>query len=371
MFCANCGKQLADEVRFCTSCGVPVERAESFGELADGVGAGAAGAAKPANFKAAMDSTKARGKRRMPVIVLVALALALTSAIAFAAHYVYTEHIAPMLAERQSEDSLSVSEGGKVWVVDAITTSNSTKVFNYDEEGVLAQVVVTHKGGLFDGDVDYMNFAYQNGLLTEVELDKGGGNQEISYIYDDEGRCIEERWVYLGSTVIGEKVVHSYADGLLVSSAVYGYGSVAKDAEEAEQSVELGDPSYISYGYEDGMLSSISMEDPLAYDDILLWSYERDADGRLRGESEISSYGSEDLAFSYDDHGNLIGITDAYGNETVITYKEIDVVDGGYAHSVYTHPTPCTLAVSGWLYSAQISSGDSPGAPLVAALVME
>ena len=132
MFCTNCGKQLADEARFCTSCGTAVgegkkERltptasagaaasaGEAAGDSAVSTAAGATGAtgadatfaaapdvkpAKPANFKAAMDSTRARGKRRMPMIVLVALALALTSAVAFAAHYVYTGYIAPALEE--------------------------------------------------------------------------------------------------------------------------------------------------------------------------------------------------------------------------------------------------------------------------------
>lgn len=145
MFCTNCGKQLADEARFCTSCGTAVGEVKkelvaraasagapdgavasvggpaSAGDSAASAVVGATGvssddsasavaavasaagsdakAAKPVNFKAAMDSTKARGKRRMPTIVLVALALALTSAVAFAAHYVYTGYIAPALEE--------------------------------------------------------------------------------------------------------------------------------------------------------------------------------------------------------------------------------------------------------------------------------
>ena len=105
MYCTKCGHFMAaEEARFCTSCGAALN-----GGTAAGASVGMSqtppvgeSSATPVNFKAAMDSTKARGKRRMPIIVLVALALALTSAIAFAAHYVYSEYIAPARTEART-----------------------------------------------------------------------------------------------------------------------------------------------------------------------------------------------------------------------------------------------------------------------------
>ncbi len=62
-----------------------------------------AGAEVPAqSLTAAVESTVRRSRRRMPLIVLVALALALTSAVAFAAYTVYNQVIVPAMQAQQA-----------------------------------------------------------------------------------------------------------------------------------------------------------------------------------------------------------------------------------------------------------------------------
>lgn len=113
MFCKYCGAKLSDEALFCTECGsaVPGRGESALGDQSgptepasntaeDDQDAGVVGLAEGAmtdsvTFSAAMDSAKRRGRRKMPVIVLVALALLLLSSVAFAAYWAYQEFFAP------------------------------------------------------------------------------------------------------------------------------------------------------------------------------------------------------------------------------------------------------------------------------------
>ena len=237
MFCTNCGKQLADEARFCTSCGtavgeakkelaaraapadevsaagVPASAGDSFASAAEGAAgvtgvssddsasavaavASAAGsdakAAKPVNFKAAMDSTKARGKRRMPTIVLVALALALTSAVAFAAHYVYTGYIAPALEKSGINAPFYHGPADEAEEGASIYQLYNDKIQEYIQAYGEPASELPDESGWAVG-----NEWYLTGLCFADMVDFGDGVERLVCAYNNKSVTTEDRYLLL------------------------------------------------------------------------------------------------------------------------------------------------------------------------------
>lgn len=150
MRCPVCESIINDACRFCTVCGSPIEGpspadAESplpgssaaastseteraraavepqSSEANDAKGkafpaesplAGESGAtdAEPVTFAAVMDDTRRRSKRRMPLVVMLALAIALAAGTAFAAYQVYVNVIAPAQTQDRAQPSEPVAE---------------------------------------------------------------------------------------------------------------------------------------------------------------------------------------------------------------------------------------------------------------------
>lgn len=144
MYCHTCGNELDAEARFCTNCGTPVKPAEDASaakgsalarqtapEAAPAPTASAAGteaapaptagaAANPApapaaaeqtNFKSAVGKSSKKSRSKLSLIMLVVLAVLLVSAIAFAAHYLFTTNAAEpndTTTEQQEEITYSV-----------------------------------------------------------------------------------------------------------------------------------------------------------------------------------------------------------------------------------------------------------------------
>ena len=134
MHCPVCGSVINDACRYCTVCGSPIEGADSRTEetpQSDRAGSERAQAkdstatfepngedgaspspkpkqdpttagrsdwasAQPVTFSAAMDDTRKSSKRRMPLVIMLALAMALVAGTAFAAYQIYVNVIAPM-----------------------------------------------------------------------------------------------------------------------------------------------------------------------------------------------------------------------------------------------------------------------------------
>lgn len=134
MHCPVCGSVINDACRYCTVCGSPIEgadsrteetpqsdgaaseRAQAKGSTATDEPNGEDGAspspepkqdpttagrndrasAQPVTFSAAMDDTRKSSKRRMPLVIMLALAMALVAGTAFAAYQIYVNVIAPM-----------------------------------------------------------------------------------------------------------------------------------------------------------------------------------------------------------------------------------------------------------------------------------
>ena len=85
MYCAHCGKELAEGANFCTACGSQASVAERLA-IAEEMAPEEMG-----GVSAALSSGRARSRLRMSPMILLVLALALTAGIAAAAIYVYTQ----------------------------------------------------------------------------------------------------------------------------------------------------------------------------------------------------------------------------------------------------------------------------------------
>ncbi len=134
MYCIHCGNKLEESAKFCTRCGAQADRsatnnasktlsnnetsdtdsvdAESVSEVsseatdtqtASEAESSLQNDSESSTLKAAIASSRRRSLRRMPVIIIVALALALLSSIAYAAYYVYTEIYLPQQEAQQKE----------------------------------------------------------------------------------------------------------------------------------------------------------------------------------------------------------------------------------------------------------------------------
>ncbi len=153
MYCTHCGKELDENAKFCERCGAKVVRPNDKGNLseaeekvlltdenssfsqADDLPTNKANSKDLGNdspsiekslkeetigdsavpseqntLKAAVASNRKRSRRHMPLILLVALVLALVSSIAYAAYYVYTEIYLPQQEAQQQEEAAQLVE---------------------------------------------------------------------------------------------------------------------------------------------------------------------------------------------------------------------------------------------------------------------
>lgn len=164
MYCTQCGSEIKDAAKFCTACGAPVDGAisvdgdgteatkaaewvaETTAETTAGSGspsfaaepAEPAADSQPVTFKAVMDTAKQKSKRRIPLVVLLALALALTSGVAYAAYRVYTDVIVPAMQAQQEQqgqgaDAPAQGEPAAEEPVTAEVTGNPQSIFQVAE----------------------------------------------------------------------------------------------------------------------------------------------------------------------------------------------------------------------------------------------
>ena len=88
MYCTKCGAKLPSDAKFCMECGKPVAAVVPAATAAP---QNNASSEQSETLRGAVNATKHRSRRRVPMVVLVALAMALAAGTAYAAYRVYTD----------------------------------------------------------------------------------------------------------------------------------------------------------------------------------------------------------------------------------------------------------------------------------------
>lgn len=194
MYCTKCGAKLPRDARFCMNCGKPVAAIASEKAAASTASSGkaAAPAAVPAKaaeptgassssqnnpsseqsetLRGAVNATKHRSRRRVPMVVLVALAMALAAGTAYAAYRVYTDVWLPA-QQAQNEQTVETPEE-ITYSVETRSMDVSVPVDPYDAPGKreAQKWYYPHIEASTQSDaVDKINAALEESMRTDVE----------------------------------------------------------------------------------------------------------------------------------------------------------------------------------------------------------
>ena len=194
MYCTKCGTKLPRDARFCMNCGKPVAAIASEKAAASTASSGkaAAPAAVPAKaaeptgassssqnnpsseqsetLRGAVNATKHRSRRRVPMVVLVALAMALAAGTAYAAYRVYTDMWLPA-QQAQNEQTVEAPEE-ITYSVETRSMDVSVPVDPYDAPGKreAQKWYYPHIEASTQSDaVDKINAALEESMRTDVE----------------------------------------------------------------------------------------------------------------------------------------------------------------------------------------------------------
>lgn len=239
MYCTRCGAKITDQARFCTSCGAPVGAdtppAGSAGGStlhdAEAVETGEANPPTPETEKAkptrsrtfseTLDSSKKKSRRRIPLIVLVALSLALFSGIAYAAYQVYTHYFAPApqdetaVVEAPAEESSDSAEG-------QTNPEREAAMAAYEE--VLAQYRAILGMGRDEALAALVDGEYP--LVNSVEIQDGYYDGTVfEYCYEDlDGNGVEE--LLIGNEVTDPEMVQEGHANSVTQGYTYSNGEL-------------------------------------------------------------------------------------------------------------------------------------------------
>lgn len=193
MFCRQCGSEIPNNAKFCTFCGTKVitlaeeteplkseaqseEESSYEGNEQNVIEAGQANCVAPdsaplsqeqaapsessnssgaKSLKAAVESNKKRSRRHVPMIILVALALALATSVAYAAYRVYTDVWLPYQAEQEMKAKHPLEDENG----DTITTEASGNPKN----ALQIAELMTMKPSEIPSFLDAQGLKYSNG----------------------------------------------------------------------------------------------------------------------------------------------------------------------------------------------------------------
>lgn len=194
MYCTKCGAKLPRDARFCMNCGKPVAAIapEKAAASTASSGKAAAPAAVPAKaveptgaslssqnnpsseqsetLRGAVNATKHRSRRRVPMVVLVALAMALAAGTAYAAYRVYTDVWLPA-QQTQNEQTVEAPEE-ITYSVETRSMDVSVPVDPYDAPGKreAQKWYYPHIEASTQSDaVDKINAALEESMRSDVE----------------------------------------------------------------------------------------------------------------------------------------------------------------------------------------------------------
>lgn len=194
MYCTKCGAKLPRDARFCMNCGKPVAAIASEKAAAStaSLGKAVAPAVVPAKvaeptgsssssqnnpspeqsetLRGAVNATKHRSRRRVPMVVLVVLAMALAVGTAYAAYRVYTDMWLPA-QQAQNEQTVEAPEE-ITYSVETRSMDVSVPVDPYDAPGKreAQKWYYPHIEASTQSDaVDKINAALEESMRTDVE----------------------------------------------------------------------------------------------------------------------------------------------------------------------------------------------------------
>lgn len=194
MYCTKCGAKLPRDARFCMNCGKPVAAIASEKAVAStaSLGKAAAPVAAPAKvaeptgassssqnnpspeqsetLRGAVNATKHRSRRRVPMVVLVALAMALVAGTAYAAYRVYTDVWLP--AQQAQNEQIVEAPEEITYSVETRSMDVSVPVDPYDAPGKreAQKWYYPHIEASTQSDaVDKINAALEESMRTDVE----------------------------------------------------------------------------------------------------------------------------------------------------------------------------------------------------------
>ena len=194
MYCTKCGAKLPRGARFCVNCGKPVAAIapEKAAVSTTSSGKAAAPAAVPAKaaeptgassssqnnpsseqsetLRGAVNATKHRSRRRVPMVVLVALAMALAAGTAYAAYRVYTDVWLP--AQQIQNEQIVEAPEEITYSVETRSMDVSVPVDPYDAPGKreAQKWYYPHIEASTQSDaVDKINAALEESMRSDVE----------------------------------------------------------------------------------------------------------------------------------------------------------------------------------------------------------
>ena len=287
MYCTKCGAKLPRDARFCMNCGKPVA-AIAFEKAAASTtssGKAAAPAAVPAKaaeptgassssqnnpssgqsetLRGAVNATKHRSRRRVPMVVLVALAMALAAGTAYAAYRVYTDVWLP--AQQNQNEQIVEAPEEITYSVETRSMDVSVPVDPYDAPGKreAQKWYYPHIEASTQSDaVDKINAALEESMRTDVEKtnaapdtakDMGGAivficqyrSITLTYI-DNDIVCVRDQRYDTGWGPHGSTTVTGCAYSLETGDPIDPVSAFGLTPEQAKSAVADGVTAYLA-----------------------------------------------------------------------------------------------------------------------------
>ena len=287
MYCTKCGAKLPRDARFCMNCGKPVAAIASEKVVASTASSGkaAAPAAVPAKaaeptgassssqnnpsseqsetLRGAVNATKHRSRRRVPMVVLVALAMALAAGTAYAAYRVYTDMWLPA-QQAQNEQTVEAPEE-ITYSVETRSMDVSVPVDPYDAPGKreAQKWYYPHIEASTQSDaVDKINAALEESMRSDVEKtnaapdtakDMGGAivficqHRSITLTYiDNDIVCVRDQRYDTGWGPHGSTTVTGCAYSLETGDPIDPVSAFGLTPEQAKSAVADAVTAYLA-----------------------------------------------------------------------------------------------------------------------------
>lgn len=302
MYCTKCGAKLPRDAKFCMNCGKPVAAIAPAKAAASTASSGkaAAPAAVPAKaaeptgassssqnnpsseqsetLRGAVNATKHRSRRRVPMVVLVALAMALAAGTAYAAYRVYTD---VWLPAQQAQNERTVEAPEEItYSAETRSMDVSVPVDPYDAPGKreAQKWYYPHIEASTQSDaVDKINAALEESMRTDVEKtnaapdaaeDMGGAivficqyrSITLTYI-DNDIVCVRDQRYDTGWGPHGSTTVTGCAYSLKTGDPVDPVSAFGLTPEQAKSAVADAITAYLATDPSDLLSTSAVVKD--------------------------------------------------------------------------------------------------------------